>query len=80
MIYQALVLYCESINVEVQFVPTGTELIPPSITVDQLDFDPALDRKVDHLNSLFFKEEENEENDGGGGGGIVVEEEEDSWA
>eukprot|EP00565_Helicotheca_tamesis_P001539 CAMPEP_0185735736 /NCGR_PEP_ID=MMETSP1171-20130828/26102_1 /TAXON_ID=374046 /ORGANISM="Helicotheca tamensis, Strain CCMP826" /LENGTH=180 /DNA_ID=CAMNT_0028406147 /DNA_START=167 /DNA_END=709 /DNA_ORIENTATION=- len=77
MIYEALTSYCESIHVQVQFVPRGTELVPPSITVDQLDHDPALDLKVDKLNNLFFDEDGNAESNEGGLDGDFDEEE--SW-
>jgi len=50
---ESLEAYCETIGVQVQVVPRGTNLVPPSGTVEELNHTPTLDQKQAHLEQLF---------------------------
>lgn len=45
--------YSEPLGVELQLVPRGTELVPPSDTVDNLNHNPYLKKEKEELDRLF---------------------------
>jgi len=50
---QELESFCDPIGVEIQVVPKGTYLVPPSDTVDTLDHNPYLNQARENLENLF---------------------------
>lgn len=55
---EGLEIYCGQIGVEVQVVPEGLKLKPPTETVDELDCNPNRDEEVKMLDYLFQISEE----------------------
>lgn len=49
----ALESYCEQIRVDVQIVPKGAKLRPPSQQVFNLDMNPNLEKEIKQLDYLF---------------------------
>jgi hypothetical protein len=55
--------FCETIGVLVEVVPQGKDLRPPSDNVDDLSFDPMVDKNRQTLDQLMFDEEDDSEDD-----------------
>lgn len=53
----------EPMGIEIQIVPEGTELLPPSDTVEDLNFNPRFDEEVDELQRLFQLPDEDDDDD-----------------
>jgi len=61
ILLQDLEEYCDPLGVEVQVVPRGTSITPPSDVVDNLDYDPNFTLAKDALEDIFQLESQPDE-------------------